>query len=67
MLKSYYYQHRYQAWLQTCYRTHPRYTFTSRDLSAKETGTRALVGKEAQTLTVAKYGASEWWLMLDPA
>ena len=30
----------------------------------KETGTRALVGKEAQTLTAEKYGATEWWMLL---
>ena len=31
----------------------------------KETGLRSLVGKEAQTLTVDKYGPTEWWIVLD--
>ena len=31
----------------------------------KETGLRSLVGKEAQTLIVDKYGPTEWWIVLD--
>ena len=31
----------------------------------KETGTRTLVGREAQTLTVEMYGQSQWWILLE--
>ena len=32
----------------------------------KDTKTRKLVGKEATELSADKYGASEWWLLLEP-
>ena len=32
----------------------------------KETRTKKLVGKEATELSADKYGAAEWWLLLEP-
>ena len=32
----------------------------------RETHTKKLVGKEATELSSAKYGAAEWWLLLEP-
>ena len=35
--------------------------------SQKETGTKQLVGRVACKLAADNYGASEWWLLLEPA
>ena len=32
----------------------------------RETKTKFLVGKEATELSTEKYGAAEWWLLLEP-
>ena len=32
----------------------------------KDTKTKKLVGKEATELSPDKYGAAEWWLLLEP-
>ena len=35
--------------------------------SQKETGTKHLAGRVACKLAADNYGASEWWLLLEPA
>ena len=36
------------------------------DYKEKETRSKQLVGREATELSTEKYGAAEWWLLLEP-
>ena len=36
------------------------------EFKLKDTGTKSLNGKVAMELSPAKYGADEWWLLLEP-